>query len=338
LRIISVFKVFDFGILLLLLSGGEGKVYIVVFYENVMTVINMLSFGESGVAVADEQSSTELRKYNIAQKLRPIGKSIVYGGSGPSDLLTEIYDFSIKGLGENQDKDLRSVYEYITNIALSRRDRLLDTMLKAEFSGLGMEDIQSGVSSITGKPLDQEYKSRLHNGSEGIKKNLSFGILLGGIEDGRFNVYGINAYGSGLKSSRGLGTDGSGSDESDKVISSYKTSIPREETDNIDPEEGLIKVIEATNSSVKINNGVGGTISIAHISDEGIKMPSEDNCRLASEIVSAYIEGFIDQNTVKGLLRQIVPNEGEFKKIESEFRESVPNWNELDRFFRGYKH
>jgi len=50
-----------------------------------------MSFGNSGAAVADEQASRAFRKYNVAQKLRLLNGSVIYGGSGASAFINEIY-------------------------------------------------------------------------------------------------------------------------------------------------------------------------------------------------------------------------------------------------------
>ena len=85
-----------------------------------MTVINMLSFGESGVAVADEQASNPLRKHNSTQKLHDMGDSVVYGWSGPVDLLVDICEISRQQIDESRKEmsslSLRNTHNIVNNV------------------------------------------------------------------------------------------------------------------------------------------------------------------------------------------------------------------------------
>ena len=66
----------------------------------------MMSFGESGAAVADEQSSTDVRKYNVAQKLHTISDSVIFGGSGPSDLIKVVYENTAEEVNSSTEKEI----------------------------------------------------------------------------------------------------------------------------------------------------------------------------------------------------------------------------------------
>jgi len=89
-----------------------------------MTVINMLSFGEEGASIADEQASSLIRKYNVAQKLQLLNKNMVFGGSGPMDLIKEIYELSEQEIA-NLEKDGLLIAGAGKNIAEARRPAIM---------------------------------------------------------------------------------------------------------------------------------------------------------------------------------------------------------------------
>jgi hypothetical protein len=51
----------------------------------------MISFGNEGIAVADEQASNTVRRYNVAQKLHVLEDAFVYGAV--SELVYDNADF-----------------------------------------------------------------------------------------------------------------------------------------------------------------------------------------------------------------------------------------------------
>ena len=163
-------------------------------------------------------------------------------------------------------------------------------------------------------------------------------ILLGGMESGKFSMYNINSEGTGIRVSQQYDSIGSGSDESMKALSGYVEQLPRDQRDSINREEGLVKVIDATNASSRINVGVGGVPSIAYINDKGVRSPNEQTCILASELVKGLDVGLLDKTFVYRSVADLVYDNGDPNKIGEEMKSKAVNWDKLDRHLRGYKH
>lgn len=305
-----------------------------------MTVINMLSFGESGIAMADEQSSTALRKYNVAQKLQTLYGNVLYGGSGPADPIKEIYEISEERINllkqEKGNISIREIFEIVNEITISYHNNLKNRILNARI-GISLEDFLTGTLTRIGKPLDETIKNYAARFCQQMDEEGSIEILLGGINLGKFVIYRADSYGYGFKISRPYDSIGSGKDESEKVLSSYVSHLPRGKRESIDRNEGLIKIIEATNASSRLNIGVGGAPSIVYISEGSMKRPNENQCILASEIVEGLTRDLLEKDFVHESLSKLVFNNGDFEEIEEEVKQKSKDWKKLDRILRGYK-
>ncbi len=302
-----------------------------------MTVINMLSLGESGIAVADEQGSNNVRKSNVYQKLHPLDNSTIYGGSGNADFVMDIYQIIYDKLIESNKKvSLREIYELTNEILISQKNLLKNKCLLANF-GIGLEDFITGSSIKSGRPIANKVINRAEQVVQHFDETSQIQIVLGGMEDKKFNIYNVNTFGLGLRNSLPYDSIGSGADESQKILSNYTSNLKRDKRENIDPLEGLTKVIEATNASARLNMDVGGTISITYISNNEIKIPDEDKCRLASEIVEGLTLGFIKKNIAYDMLNRLIYGEFKFEDIEEEFKHKVKDWKRFDRILRGYR-
>jgi len=303
-----------------------------------MTVINMLSLGEEGIAVADEQASSYLRKYNIAQKLHPlITDKIIYGGSGPIDFTAEVYEISKEKIKElNQLISLRDAYSIVEETLMSLKNSMKNKLLKANL-GVSLEDFLTGSLVILDKKLGEDVKTRSGQILQHFEEISAVQILIGGLESEKFSIYNINSNGMSIKTSQPYSSIGSGSDESEKILSTYVSLLPRDKRDKIERVDGLAKAIEATNASERLNVGVGGTISIAHITKDKIVMPDENRCRLASEIVQGLTLRLLEKSQTYEMLDYLIFKNEDFDSVMEEFKNKVNGWENLDMILRGYK-
>ncbi len=163
-------------------------------------------------------------------------------------------------------------------------------------------------------------------------------ILLGSIFDDKFEIcYVDNTGRDSKKMPRPYSSIGSGADESDKVLSRYVSELPRSKRNNIKEVEGLIKLIEATNASANLNIGVGGNSSIVYIDEKGVRIPEENECILASEIVEGYTRGLLNKAFAYESIEKLVLDGTEFEFVEKKMRKSAKDWDKLDSVLRGYK-
>lgn len=302
-----------------------------------MTVINMLSLGDSGIAVADEQSSTYTRKYNLSQKLNFLDKA-VYGGSGAGDLIKAVYELSRKRIEEEKSQrsnvSLQQIFDIVKFIAIDYKNQTKNNFLRANV-GIGLDDFLTGT--FMGKQLDVGAKGYASNLLQSLDEKTSLDIFLGGMEDKQFMMYFVNTSGIGIRISRPYASIGSGSEESERVLSNYVSHLSREKRKNIDKIEGLIKIIEATNSSSRLNVGVGGIFSIVHIQDDKTTIPNENQCILASEIVEGLTQGLLEKDFSYQAIARLVFEDSTFESIEEEVKHNAKDWKKLDRILRGYK-
>ncbi len=306
-----------------------------------MTVINMISFGDEGAAVADEQSSGAVRKYNVAQKLQLLNDSYIYGGSGPSDDIKEIYNASSKALEEiKKDKynsSLNNAYGLVQDVLINYKNDLKNRFLLCNI-GISLKDFLTGTYKSSEQKLDGKIMEQAASLIHQADGDTAISLLLGGLQDKKFDIYELSSFYAGRNISRPYATIGSGKDESEKVLSGYVASLPREKRSAIDKREGLVKIIEATNASSNLNMGVGGSPSIVYITaDSKIKRPNEKQCVLASELVEGLSNSLLPKDFVYDKVFELVCDNGDFKEIEEKMKEKSCDWNKLDRILRGYK-
>lgn len=302
----------------------------------------MMSFGDSGAAVADEQASGQVRKANIAMKLKLLNNSVIYGGSGSGQFIKEVYDLIENELEEIKIKNKQPItpeliYEMTKSYLAVLKNSKKNQFLMGSF-GLTLEELQTGFKK--GTRIDDQYKSKANEAinERSFKDYVNTVILLGGLCSGKFEIFLVNTDGFEVnKNCNSYNSIGSGADESDKILSQYLAVMPREKREKIAVDEGLVKLIEATNASVNMNVGVGGNPSIVYLDKNGVKEPTEEQCILASEIVEGFTRGLLERDfTYDAVSRLVIKNAG-FETVEEQMKKEAKDWNKLDRILRGYK-
>ena len=308
-----------------------------------MTVINMMSFGKSGAAVADEQSSAGARKYNSSTKLRLLNDSVIYGGAGAAQFIKEVYDYVKESISEikNQKKqavDTELIFQVSKGVISSLKNSAKNKYLMDKF-GISFDEFQTGTKQ-DGIRLDDPFKERAYRSllEDPFFGSIGAQILLGGLCNDKFEIFYLDTEGGQAnKKFLPFASIGSGYDESDKVLSEFYAEMPREKRDRIPVEDGLVKLIEATNASARLNVGVGGIPSIVYFDETGIKEPSENQSILASEIVEGLSRGLLERDFVYDSINQLVLQNADFETVEEQMKTKAKDWKKLDRFLRGYK-
>lgn len=305
-----------------------------------MTVISLMSFGDSGAAIADEQGSGLIRKANVYSKLHIIGDKMISGGSGPADFIKIAYD-GVRDFLKTTDKQVTpGLIHDVMDQSLSRtKIDKKDKWLKDCF-GVSLNELQAGVK-YDGTKIDDTYKSRAFDslmGDRQLMESTSAAIGLGGFVDGRFELFYADSTGSSdAKVPRHCITIGSGSDQADRVLSKYIESLPRKMRENIPVKEGLVKLVEATNAAKSSNQGVGGIPSILYMDKNQIIETDENSCVLAGELVEGLTTNQLDYQFVQDAVNSLIMGNSTFQEMEKEMRAEAKDWDKLDKYLRGYK-
>ncbi len=272
-----------------------------------MTVINVMKFNSAeGGMVADTQSSTSLRRYDIAEKVHILenknGVCLLLAGSGVSDFLYEAAT-RVKALkfgpefdpkkttGANYNcNSVREGADALTEIIIQMKRKSIDTYLQSTF-GVDSTAAITGQTIVDGKqvPIGQHLLSSILTAytaqTQAAQELFSNGFLLAGRDSKSTSLYSVQTQSAPILIARPYSSIGSGSDESDKVLLKFIKNLPREKRTNIPFVEGMEALIRATNASIDLNNGVGGVPTIAYFNEKGNTVLGEDSSRLASEIV-----------------------------------------------------
>lgn len=293
-----------------------------------MTVVSILSFGDSGAAIADEQATSYIRKLNVANKLRIIN-NFIFGGSGSLDFIEGIYRRIEKTLPVKAGFD--KLQKLLPTETIGVINEFKNNTFYKNF-GLPTEDILT-------KKLDEEIRKKANDCFESLNRYVSENVLLiGGLNNNQFEIYFFGLNNCVLTyTPLPYMTIGSGSDEAGRILSQYVEQKPKKEREKIDRTEGLIKLIEATNQASTANVGVGGTPQLMYCDKEGIKEIEEKKCVLASEIVKGSNFGQLNKNFVSQAITDLIFSNAKFEEVEEQMKKNAQNWLKFERLLRGYK-
>jgi hypothetical protein len=301
-----------------------------------MTVINMISLGETGIAVADEQASIGGRTENSYQKLFPLNNTTIFGMAGTADFAKEVYHNTMGRVQPDPNSlGMSELRQTVGGAMLEVKDSMRYFRLKGAL-GIHYNNFLTGRLD-DGTQLSDSILRKAGEYLDQFEELTQSGFVLGGIDnDNRFSIYKLSSQGLTMRSSSPYASIGSGSDQSQNILSRFASGLRRDERDDTEPVDGLYTIVEATNAS-RINQGVGGTMTIYKISPEGITSVDEDESRLVGEIVEADSLGYLDQSYTDQILNGLVFENMRFDDAYDAFRNLADDWDELDLILRGYR-
>jgi hypothetical protein len=326
-----------------------------------MTVISALYFnkkGGSGAVVADEQSSTYGRKYDITTKVQtisipdydqPEGTEIpkicaIIGGTGSTDVLNEIAERSAEAIAADKRNIARKedLVARIGRIMGEVRGEFVNSFLYAQFR-LSEVDFQTGHRTLpdgTRVPLTRqllaEYDSIARNPNGPLSMAINNQFLILGIDHNGAQLY--NVHNNLLKPVRvkaPYDTVGSGSDLADPALYRFYKKIDREGRTDIDPVEGISALLNAT-IEADMNHGVGGTPMITAIDNGKIYTPDSNRSRLAMELLIGVREGYLAKAFAHDSIGGLVFGDATFDATEDEMFRQATNAKDLSRILRKY--
>lgn len=312
-----------------------------------MTVVSMMSFGDSGAAVADELASMGEKKY-LLTKIRMLAPEIIFGGSGSDGFLEEIFNAAL-GYAEKQQKavDIDDYLTYIINASSALKMDRIDKSLTAALGGITYQNLQTGTLP-DGTKMDDFFRTKgfEYVKSDEIQLATTNSFMLGGFDisekeqEKRFEIFFADCDGNLLRRDRRrFRCIGNGGPTADAILEAYKNSRSREKRDDISEDEGLVKLIQATNTAIAYVNGVGGTPKIIYLkSRQTPREPSENQCNLCGELVNGLEWGYLNREFVYDAVKRVVINNAQFESTEKEMiGVAGEKWPEFDHRLRGYK-
>ncbi|MFH0700842.1 MAG: hypothetical protein V2A62_00230 [Candidatus Woesearchaeota archaeon] len=307
-----------------------------------MTVINAMKFNDKeGGMVADSQSSTSLRKYEFADKVGSICKGDLYlllGGSGRTDILGEMRDrlFGFLNSEKGQEiKTARSAADVLSQMMTDYKRKAIEQYLISTYG-------VSSQAALSGQGIDpklhQVIMEALTAQSKDAQETFNQWFLMIGKDSTGTSTYFIPMGCLPIFRAEPYTTIGSGSDESDKVLSSFIKGLGRSGRRNVVPLKGMKALIRATNASSEVNQGVGGVPTISYFNEKGITILGEDESRLATEIVRVNDARLIQDELAESCLETLLYQSGHLDEVETQaFKRAEPGYDRIMRFLRGYQ-
>lgn len=326
-----------------------------------MTVVSVLYFNEtSGAMVADEQSSTTIRKVDVATKIHPItipdfdqngAQSprpihVLMGGTGTSDVLNAI---TIKALryGRTQQREYTSkedVAKMVGQVMGQVRREFTHNYLMSTY-GLSEADFQIARRTMPDGSI-HGLTPQLLTEYDQITKNPSG--PLGFVMNNEFLIFGADKEGAQIYRvlmnlltpvpvARQYESVGSGSDMAELELATFFESRPREERQNIGRVTGIQILLQATDAANKRNQGVGGTPMIGIIDDGKMIFPSGNSSTLAMEVTYGQKHGYLSQEFANEALESLMFKAEPYDTVEKEMWKATSDAERFSRALRGYK-
>jgi hypothetical protein len=309
-----------------------------------MTVINTMQFNDkSGGMVTDSQSSTTLRRYDIAEKVDSVnssnGTKAFVGGTGSTSLLYEARRKLMNDFHPEREFTTEEVAWGLGKILTGIGRDLIDKEMKGSF-GFGQKEYISGRLE-DGTPIGQHIlgpAGELYQGREPrIREANGGGFLVLGSDIKGISLYSIPMGERPFLNASPYGSVGSGSDESDKALYDFVKSLPREERHSINLVKGMAALIRATNRSSDINQGVGGIPTVAYFNENGMVKLNENASLLSTEIVKALDQGLVPNELALKSLEDLLFDREKHQSIEENIFLKSDNYVNIMRFLRGYR-
>jgi len=343
-----------------------------------MTVINAIKFNHySGAMVCDEERTLDLkRRLCTVDKIQNIVSDEILkeqnicaflGNTGTlsygHELQNRIRDHIIKEYEKEKKKfdgipenflTVGDIAEKAYSIMCDIKHRLIDEMLMGKF-GFVTKDFIQGFYKKDDKKYEITTEEILKGAEECItwKKRdefldrvfINLSLIAGFDPENGFQMYRMSLpHGLSEPCTTFIQSEGSGTDACDLYFSELlrrKTQAQRRE--GIEPVEGIIALIEATNVSLRVNIGIGGYFNIV-LMDMEKERPQEraieinDNrSKLAMEIVDSMHTGFLTEENCKDLILRLIFLNNSFEKVHKNFFKASKKPGEMGKYLRGHK-
>jgi len=316
-----------------------------------MTVVSAMRFNESeGAMVSDQRGNRYMRHNDVMDKIHKVelpesGISILLGASGDASLACELTE-DIEDTLKNQDKieSKKQVMDIVDNILYNTLNYIRNRYLIKTY-GISQVEFQTGLKQLTKantasieNSLKERY-NRLIDGGDSVFNNYTNNAILTLVKD-KTDCYLYVAHmrtPTPIRITQPAESIGSGIDMADSVLSEFLEEMTREERTQIDRLTGLSQLLYATERAKK-NTGVGGIPQIYAMDKDKIHIPSEDQSKVALEVVKAGRKGFLPEEFQRKALEDLVYKTTDFMNIEQAMMNKASDPDKMSRYLREYKH
>jgi len=343
-----------------------------------MTVINAIKFDDySGGMVCDEERTLDLkRRLCTVDKIQRIVPDDLFkeqnlcaylGNTGTlsyghelqekiRNFITAEYQKEKKKLGEVPERfmSIGEIAEKTYSLMCDIKHRLVDDMLEGKF-GFDTKDYIQGFYKRDEQKYEIKGDEVLNAAEECItwKKRdefldrvfINLSLLAGFDPENGFQMYRLSLpHYSCEPCTTFIQSEGSGTDACDLYFSELiRRKTQAERRKGIDPVEGIIALIQATNVSLRVNIGIGGYFNIIimdmrkkRLEDRAVEI-NNNRAKLAMEIVDANSTGFIDEEACKKLINSLIFKDEGFERVHKNFFNAAKKPIELGKYLRGHK-
>ena len=326
----------------------------------------------------EQTSIGEVRKMMSSDKIQKIVPSkirdnvkfeAVYGGTGTTAIGDEIRRGIKIRLSENFNKSLirskesaesfvsmNDLFQIAYEEMMKVKHRHIDDIVSGYFNFSTADymqgyykDFKDEKIEISQKDLKEKIFDLINwkNADEVDSIFLNAAIIAGFDSSGEFRICKLSMKTEMLLqiADSVFETVGSGSDSAQLIFSDYAGNKTLDERRNhIDRVEGMIQLLRATNAAAKYNMGVGGYFNIV-LFDSSEDDPAkrlfeifDSKAKLASEVVFAYYNKFIDYETTYELIDELIfKRQKPFEEMNARFINASTDKIKMLRFLRGYK-
>jgi len=280
-----------------------------------MTVGIVVCNALESIVIADARGSMSGRKIYVNRKLTTFSGENYNGalcGAGDINHLYDIYN-NLKNIsGENLDDFVKGIHRHFRGKINDEYDLLLKSVKEDVEQGASLiEDEQAKeayISAVTGDKIEQYNVDR-----EGIDSI----VLVSGFdgESGRIRNYGIMK-GTYEESLNPFVSIGNGTDASNLNFAAKFLGI---DPDKLRTEDLLFFAINGYSWST-LNEGIGNTPTIAHISEGNTTLLSTKQSLACLNLSGGYLAEFnpeLNVRTARGYIRDILDGSVDYEKIAS---------------------
>jgi hypothetical protein len=343
-----------------------------------MTVINAMKFNDhSGAMVCDEERTLDLkRRLCTVDKIQRVVPDVLIseqntcayvGNTGTlsygHELQNRIREFVTTEYQKEKNKISAIPEKFLTieelaeksySIMCDIKHRLINEMLMGRY-GFETKDFIQGFYKKNNKKYDIKQDDVVKGAEECItfkrrdefldRVFINLSVVAGFDPKNGFQIFKLSLYQYTCEPcTTFLQSEGSGVDACDIFFSELvRKKNQADRRVGIDPVEGVIALIQATNVSLRVNIGIGGYFNIV-VMDMNKEKPedravefNDNRAKLSMEIVDAKFMGFLKEDNCKDLINRLIFKHEPFESVHKKFFKAVEKPAELGRYLRGHK-